>query len=58
VAPQKMTIDSVPCALCDERVHLDGPHVRLTLEYRATEDRYKDFVAHVECVDEFDEPEP
>jgi hypothetical protein len=52
-------VDNVPCALCDERVYLDEPHVRLTAEYRATGRRGEEFVAHINCVDvELEEPEP
>lgn len=50
--------DNVPCALCDDRVYLDESHVRLTAEYRATAERPKEYVAHVECVGELNEPEP
>lgn len=52
--------DSVPCARpgCDRPVHLDGEHARLEVEFRGTGRRPETFVAHVECVDDLDEPEP
>ena len=53
-----MTVDTVPCAVCGEGAYLDEPHVRLTAEYRATGRREKQYVAHVDCVDAFTEPEP
>jgi hypothetical protein len=51
-------VDNVPCALCPDRVYLDEPHVRLTAEFRATAKRPREYVAHVDCVDELNEPEP
>jgi len=53
-----VTVDNVPCGLCDERVYLDEPHVKLTAEYQGTGDRDEVFAAHIECVDGLEEPEP
>jgi hypothetical protein len=50
--------DNVPCALCDERVYLDEPHVRLTAEYQATDGYPEEYIAHIGCVGDLDEPEP
>jgi hypothetical protein len=50
--------DNVPCALCDDRVYLDEPHVRLEAEYRGTDGYPVEYVAHTGCVAELDKPEP
>ena len=53
-----MTVDNVPCAVCGEPTHLDESHVRLSAEFRASPRRETEYVAHINCVDELEEPEP
>ena len=53
-----MTVDNVPCAVCGEPTYLDEPHARLAVEFRATGRREMEYVAHIECVDDLEEPEP
>ena len=53
-----MTIDNVPCALCPKNVYLDEPHAVLEVEYRPNDKPPEQFVAHRDCISDFDEPEP
>jgi hypothetical protein len=50
--------DNVPCAVCGDRVYLDSEHARLNVEFRASPRRDDEYVAHVDCVAGFNEPEP
>jgi hypothetical protein len=53
-----MEIDSVPCAVCGDRVQLDQEHAELNVEYVASDNRPEEYVAHVHCVSDFHKSEP
>jgi hypothetical protein len=43
--------DSVPCALCDDRVYLDEPHTKLKSEPVGHGDPPETYRAHNDCVE-------
>lgn len=51
-------VDNVPCALCDDRVHLDQPHVEIDVEYAPADERPEHYVAHRDCIVDWNEPKP
>lgn len=53
-----MTVTDVPCALCEERVYLDEPHVEIEVEYVPKDERPEQYVAHRQCIANWNEPVP
>lgn len=50
--------DSVPCAVCDERVYLDSEHTKLKSEPVGHSPPPTTYRVHNHCLDELDEAIP